>query len=85
MQMTPVADIVEQRQPVLYPDESLDRALRLFESHDALLVVSRQDSRRILGVLTVDDALRAYGIRRSDSAARAPDVTIPESPPAEPK
>ena len=85
MQMTPAADIVEQRQPVLYPDESLDRALRLFESHDALLVVSRQDSRRVLGVLTVADALRAYGIRRSDSAARTSDVTISDFPPAEPK
>jgi CIC family chloride channel protein len=85
MQMTPAADTVEQRELVLYPDESLDRALRLFQSHDALLVVSRQDSRRVLGVLTVGDTLRAYGIRRSNSAERTSDVPTPQSAPAEPK
>jgi CIC family chloride channel protein len=84
MQVTPAAQVVEQRQPLLYPDESLDRALRLFQSHEALLVVSRQDSRCVLGVLTVDDALRAYGIGRADPAAPTSDVANPRSAPAKP-
>ena len=50
--------------PVLYPDQSLDSALQLFKDHDALTVVSRQDGRRVLAVLTVQDVLRAYGIDR---------------------
>jgi CIC family chloride channel protein len=48
---------------VVYPDQSLDSALRVFESHDALTVVSRKD-RQVLGVLTLDDVLRTYGISR---------------------
>jgi CIC family chloride channel protein len=52
--------------PVLYPDQSLDSALGVFKSHQALAVVSRQDGRRVLGVLTLEDVLRAYGIARED-------------------
>jgi CIC family chloride channel protein len=78
MQTTPATSIVERREPILYPDESLDRALRLFGSHEALLVVSRQDSARVLGVLTVDDALRAYGIRRSEAAGRTSGAVEPD-------
>jgi hypothetical protein len=78
MQTMPAANILTRREPVLYPDESLDRALRLFQSHEALLVVSRQDSSRVLGVLTVDHALRAYGIKRSDSTSAASEVGAPD-------
>ena len=79
MQTMPAANILTQRAPALYPDQSLDSALRLFESHDALLVVSRQDSSRVLGVLTVDHALRAYGIKRVDSASDTSDVSTSEA------
>jgi chloride channel protein, CIC family len=79
MQTMPAANILTGRAPTLYPDQSLDSALRLFESHDALLVVSRQDSTRVLGVLTVDHALRAYGIKRVDSASGTSDVSTSEA------
>jgi CIC family chloride channel protein len=48
--------------PIVYPDESLDVALRRFESHTRLLVVSRETGTRVLGELALDDVLRAYGI-----------------------
>ena len=54
--------------PVLYPDQSLDAALHRFGDRPVLRVVSREDVRRVLGELRVDDALRAYGIRREPTA-----------------
>jgi hypothetical protein len=81
MQTMPAASALTRPEPVLYPDESLDRALRLFQSHEALLVVSRQDSTRVLGVLTVDHALRAYGIVRTTPAAPGSEVGTSDSGP----
>ena len=52
--------------PVLHPDQSLDSALRLFGHHRSLAVVSRQDIRQVLGILTLDDVLRTYGVTRID-------------------
>ena len=50
--------------PVIYPDESLSMAMEKMGSGgvDALAVVSRADSRRILGVITLPDILGAYGV-----------------------
>ncbi len=62
----------DPRLPIVYPDEPLDRALRLFRSHEELVVVSRQDATAVLGTLTISDVLRAYGIGgRSPSAPPA--------------
>ena len=58
------ADAPPPSAAVVYPDQSLDSALRLFKSHTALAVVSRQDGARVLGVLTLEDVLRAYGVSR---------------------
>jgi CIC family chloride channel protein len=54
--------------PVVHPDQSLDAALRLFEHHPRVRVVSRRDGTHTLGFLTLADALRAYGVRVSDGA-----------------
>ncbi len=51
----------------LYPDLSLDSALRLLGSSPMLPVVSRVNTERLIGVLTLDDVHRAYGIHRQDS------------------
>jgi CIC family chloride channel protein len=62
--------------PVLYPDQSLDTALQLFQHRRALRVVSRQDITRVIAVLTVGDVLRAYGVEPS-AAVRDP-APIPD-------
>jgi CIC family chloride channel protein len=67
MQPVPPGAAPQPRAPVVYPDESLDRALRVFKSHDELWVVSRQDAASALGVLTVSDVLHAYGIANPPS------------------
>lgn len=59
----------------VYPDQSLESALRLFGQHAALPVVSRWKEDAMVGVLTLDAALKRYGI--------PPAVTrTGESPPA---
>jgi CIC family chloride channel protein len=63
-----------QALPVVHPDQSLDAALRLFEQHRRLRVVSRRDTTRTLGLLTLDDTLRAYGVR-NDPERDAPTRT----------
>ncbi len=50
--------------PTLHPDLSLEAALRLFDSHAVLPVVSRSHPRRLLGTLTLGDVCRAYGIEK---------------------
>jgi CIC family chloride channel protein len=48
--------------PHLYPDMSLDTALRVFGSHTVLPVISRTRPPRLLGVLSIRDVHRAYGM-----------------------
>jgi CIC family chloride channel protein len=55
--------------PIVHPDQSLDAALRLFEHHPRLRVVSRRNATHTLGVLTLADALRAYGVRVAGGAS----------------
>lgn len=71
-----LTEVLRPPAPVLYPDQSLDSALRLFKSHPALAVVSRQEGRRVLGVLTIEDALRAYGIAREQPLREAQALPI---------
>jgi CIC family chloride channel protein len=47
--------------PYPYPDQSLETALRLLHGRRLIPVVHRADSKRIVGVLTLDDVLQAYG------------------------
>lgn len=51
-----------ERVPRLYPDLPADAALRLLGAHAILPVVSRADSKKLVGVATLDDLLSAYGI-----------------------
>jgi CIC family chloride channel protein len=46
----------------LYPDLSLDSALRLLGPYPILPVTSRANPNRLLGTLTLEDIHRAYGI-----------------------
>jgi CIC family chloride channel protein len=46
----------------IYPDVSLDSAMRLLAAEPVLVVCSRADQRRLLGTLTLDDVLVAYGL-----------------------
>ncbi len=46
----------------LYPDLSLDSALRLLANYPILPVVSRANSNQLLGVVTLTDVHAAYGI-----------------------
>jgi CIC family chloride channel protein len=55
--------------PALHPDQPLDTALRLFGRRRVLPVVSRQDATRVLAELRLEDALRAYGISSEDPPA----------------
>ena len=48
------------RLPVLHPDQRLDDVLRLIQGHVVLPVVSRAGSRKLEGVLSLQDILNAY-------------------------
>ena len=52
--------------PHLHPDHSLTLALERLGTlpHDVLPVVSRENVRRLLGVVTLQDILKAYGVAR---------------------
>jgi chloride channel protein, CIC family len=49
----------------LYPDLSLDSAMRLLGPYPILPVSSRANSNRLLGTLTLNDVHRAYGLAKS--------------------
>jgi chloride channel protein, CIC family len=59
---------------VTHPDESADAALRLLAAQSVVPVVSRHNTRQLLGVLTVESILSAYGMRQ-------PGELPPASPP----
>jgi CIC family chloride channel protein len=48
------------RLPVLHPDQRLDDVLRFIQGHELLPVVSRAGSRKLEGVLSLQDILTAY-------------------------
>ncbi len=47
----------------VYPDVSLDSAMRLLSAEPVLVVCSRADQHRLLGTLTLEDVLVAYELR----------------------
>jgi CIC family chloride channel protein len=51
----------------LYPDLSLDSALRLLGPYPILPVTSRANPNQLLGTLTLEDVHRAYGIFQTQS------------------
>ena len=48
------------RLPILHPDQRLDDVLRFIQGHGLLPVVSREASRKLEGVLSLQDILTAY-------------------------
>lgn len=60
----------------LYPDLSLDSALRLLATYPVIPVVSRANSNQLLGSLTLSDVHEAYGL---PSEKRLPPQTAPET------
>jgi CIC family chloride channel protein len=63
----PLRDVLPGgRLPRLHPDQPLDVALRLLRDAPFLPVVHRADSRRLIGILSLEDILAAY--RRVSSA-----------------
>lgn len=48
------------RLPVLHPDQRLDDALRFIQGHTLLPVIGRAGSRKLEGVLSLEDILAAY-------------------------
>ena len=51
--------------PRVYPDVTLDAAMRLLSFDRILLVTSRADRDTPIGVLTLEDVFRAYGLIQS--------------------
>ncbi len=51
----------------LYPDLSLDSAMRLLATYPVIPVVSRANSNQLLGSLTLPDVHRAYGLTPPES------------------
>lgn len=58
----PVGEVSSRTVVTVYPDQSLEDAMRLFAVYDyrMLPVVSRDDPRQVVGILGRDDVLRAY-------------------------
>ena len=54
--------LVSDHVPRIYPDMSLDTALRLIGSYPALPVSSRANTGQLIGILRLGDIHRAYGI-----------------------
>jgi CIC family chloride channel protein len=60
--MRPVPEGLEIREaPTVYPDVTLDAALRLLADHPLLCVASRNKPQTPIGVLALEDIRRAYG------------------------
>ena len=50
--------------PAVFPDQSLENALRVMGGRPALPVVHRADPDRLEGVLALDDVLRRYQLQQ---------------------
>jgi chloride channel protein, CIC family len=55
------------RAPRIYPDVSLDAAMRLLAGNEILRVCSRSDPAKTIGVVALDDIHRAYGIAENNT------------------
>jgi CIC family chloride channel protein len=60
----------------VYPDDTLDAALRMLSLQDKIQVVSRIHPDRVLGELTFEDIQKAYGIH--PAVAKAADAVVRE-------
>jgi CIC family chloride channel protein len=63
----------------LYPDVTLDTALKRLSGASILPVVSRANPMLLRGTLTLDDVLRAYGVAEDGASAGTPE---PEAEPS---
>lgn len=59
-ELTVASLLPEQHMPLIYPDHSLDTALRHISQWPFLAVTHRADSRRIVGVIAMDDVMNAF-------------------------
>ena len=65
----PIASLVDATFVHVHPDHALDVVLERFaETPELLPVVSREDVRRLEGVITADDVTRSFRGRRADAA-----------------
>ena len=56
---TPLADVLDEDAPTVSPDDRAESAARVLAEYNLLAVPVLDDNRRLLGILTVDDALAA--------------------------
>jgi len=54
---TPVADVMDEDVPHVLPDDRAESAARILAEYNLLAVPVLDESRRLIGVVTVDDAL----------------------------
>jgi len=54
---TPLADVLDEDAPTVSPDDRAESAARVLAEHNLLAVPVLDENRRLLGILTVDDAL----------------------------
>jgi CIC family chloride channel protein len=65
MRPLPAGMLLDQA-PAVYPDVTLDAALRLLADHPLLCVAHRDHPESPIGVLSFDDVQRAYGFAQGD-------------------
>jgi len=54
---TPLADVLDEEAPTVSPDDPAESAARVLAEYNLLAVPVLDDDRRLLGIVTVDDAL----------------------------
>jgi CBS domain-containing protein len=54
---TPLADLMDDDAPTIHPDDRAEDAARLLAEYNLLAVPVLDDQRRMIGIVTVDDAL----------------------------
>ena len=54
---TPLADVMDEDVPTVGPDDRAENAARVLAEYNLLAVPVLDENRRLLGIVTVDDAL----------------------------
>ncbi len=54
---TPLVDVLDEDVPTVFPDDRAESAARILAEYNLLAVPVLDESRRLLGIVTVDDAL----------------------------
>jgi CBS domain-containing protein len=54
---TPITDVFEADPPTVHPDDRAEHAARILAEYNLLAVPALNDQRRLVGIVTVDDAL----------------------------